>query len=158
MPACRLMLLLALPAITTLGCETGEVPTHETVTLDGRTYKLELAVTDTQRANGLMGRKSLPADGGMLFIFPGPEHLSFWMKNCVMDIDVIYIDASGRVVSILEMKPPKPGTPESGLRRYPSGYPAQFAIEIAGGTAKDMAIKRGDKIDLRTDYLTTLAR
>jgi uncharacterized protein len=93
------------------------------------------------------------------------------MRDCLVDIDIIYLDPSGRIVAMHEMKvePPRgPGEGETGdltnrayeerLRRYSSRFPAQFAIEIKGGSLPTMKLREGDKVDLPLDALKARAR
>jgi uncharacterized protein len=134
----------------------------EDVLLQGRKFTMELALTDEQRATGLMGRESLADDRGMLFVFPDtkpfPAEVSFWMKNCLMPIDVIFISREGKITAIHEMHPPLPGTPDNELTVYPSNGRVQFAIELRGGLAEELGLQVGDDLELRLDYLIGLAR
>ncbi len=134
----------------------------EEVELAGRVFRLELALDDEQRALGLMWRERLADDEGMLFVFPNrdpyPVELGFWMKNCLIPIDVIFINPDGFITAIHEMEPPEPGTPDSELPGYYSNGPAQFAIEIRGGLAAELGLQVGDYIELNRDYLLELAR
>lgn len=133
----------------------------EEVELAGRIFKLELALDDEQRALGLMWREHLADDEGMLFVFPDrepyPRELGFWMKNCLLPIDVLFIGRDGSVTAIHEMQPPEPGMPDEELPGYYSEGPAQFAIEIRGGLTAELGLTVGEKIELRYDYLVGLA-
>jgi len=149
----RCVMLVILPSLAGCGDRT-----HETVTLGGRTFHLELAMTDKARRDGLMYRDHIADDGGMLFVFPQPRVLSFWMSNCKTDIDVIFLDASGRIVSIRKMTAPDPAIRDDDLPQYGSGYPAQFAIEVQGGLTDKLALKLGEKVGLATESLKPLAR
>ncbi|MHB1156320.1 MAG: DUF192 domain-containing protein [Phycisphaerales bacterium] len=132
--------------------------THQAVTLGGRTFKLELALDDAARTKGLKYRDHIADDGGMLFVFPQPRVLWFWMNNCKTDIDVIFLDASGRIVSIRKMTAPDPSIKPGDLPQYGSEYPAQFAIEVQGGLTDKLALKLGEKVGLATESLKRLAR
>lgn len=101
---------------------------------------LERADTPETRARGLMFRETLDPEEGMLFVFPHPEAVSFWMKNTLIPLDILYIDAGKQIVRIAEN-----ATPLS-LEAIPSGVSAQYAIEIAGGRAKRDAIHVGDRV------------
>ncbi len=140
----------------------GDKLVTEDVLLQGRMFTMELALTSEQRATGLMGRESLADDRGMLFVFPDtkpyPAEVSFWMKNCLMPIDVIFISRKGRITAIHEMQPPLPGTPDNELTVYPSNGQVQFAIELRGGLAEELGLQVGDDLELRVDYLVGLAR
>lgn len=140
----------------------GDNTLTEDVLLQGRMFTMELALTNEQRAAGLMGRESLADDRGMLFVFPDtepyPAEVSFWMKNCLMPIDVIFISREGTITAIHEMQPPRSGTPDNELTVYPSNGQVQFAIELRGGLTKELGLRVGDDVELRVDYLIGLAR
>ena len=91
----------------------------------------------------------MPSDHGMLFVFAAEEHpaLSFWMKNTRIPLDVIYLDASGRVVSVHQMRP-------YDLRGVSSEGPAQYAIELNQGAAAKTGLKKGDVVHLPNDART----
>ncbi|MBI1372957.1 MAG: hypothetical protein GC159_09375 [Phycisphaera sp.] len=156
------LLLLNLPA-----CADDKGATTQRVAIGGKTFTLELMLNDDQRAQGEMGRKSIDPNGGMLFVFPDAAYRSFWMKNCLVDIDLIYLDARGRVVQAstptgktgpwVTMVPPEPlDNPDPP--GYPSQWPAQFAIELKGGAAAALNLKEGDQIDLPLDALKQRAK
>lgn len=135
------------------------------VTIDGRTFRLEVSADGDSRARGLMGRESIEPDGGMLFVFPDVAMRSFWMKNCLTDMDILFLDGSGRVTAIHEMTiepPQRPDEPEWQYEWRMPGYsslrPAQFAIELAPRTTRELDIRRGDLIPLDLGDLKRRAR
>jgi len=132
-------------------------PSVESVVIREQHFDMELALTPEQRTQGLMWRKTLADDRGMLFVFPArdpyPAELNFWMKNCLMPIDVIFLDRGGIITAIHEMEPPASNIPDDELPVYPSNGPAQFAIELPGGRAAELGLQVGDIIDLRKDFL-----
>ncbi|MHC4990854.1 MAG: DUF192 domain-containing protein [Planctomycetota bacterium] len=145
------------------GC--GQTDGFVTVVIDGKTFQLEPAVDDAARTQGLMHRESISEDGGMIFIFPDAQPRAFWMGYCLVDIDIIYLDAQGRVTAMHRMKTEPPRTDnESELQysarmsRYPSGFPAQFAIELRAGTLDQLDISVEDKIPLDLPRLKRMAR
>src|SRR5687767_12895988 len=73
------------------------------VQLGGDTFTLEVANTEAARQYGLMHRDSMPSDHGMLFVFAEEQRQSFWMKNTRIPLDIIFVDAAGKVVSIHQM-------------------------------------------------------
>ena len=98
------------------------------------TFTLEVADTDALRQKGLMRRDSMAKDRGMIFVFPDEAERSFWMKNTRIPLDIIYLDAKGRVVSIKQMKPyDLGGTPSDGAAKY--------AIELNLGRAGAAGVK-----------------
>ena len=139
-----------------------EDDTLEMVVIGGREFHLELALNNEERNIGLMGRESLSKESGMLFVFPDNEHfpqvLSFWMKDCLIPIDIIFLTREGMITAIHEMVPPDPGQVDQDLPRYSSRIPAQFAIEISGGLTRSMGLRAGDRIEIRSDYLLELAQ
>jgi uncharacterized protein len=162
-----ILLFLALPIIFyTGGCgrnnEPGVQLPVEEVQIKGVLFELELALTPEERAEGLMGREKIAKNGGMLFVYPAeppyPNDLGFWMKNCLVPIDLLFLDPTGRVVAIHEMEPPMPGTPDHELTSYRSGAPAQFAIELKGGRSAELGVTIGDVIELRFAELLEMAR
>jgi uncharacterized membrane protein (UPF0127 family) len=125
------------------------------VVLAGTPFDLELAADPASRALGLSGRRSIPDRGGMLFVFPDSRPRAFWMFHCFVDIGLLFLDASGTVVSVHEMKVEpalRIGETEAGYRtrlpRYPSGKPARYAIEVRGGTLRELRIRAGHQVNL----------
>jgi uncharacterized membrane protein (UPF0127 family) len=107
-------------------------------------FTLEVADTPRLRNKGLMYRDSMSKDHGMIFVFASEEKLSFWMKNTNIPLDILFLDSSGTIVSIHQMKP-------HDLRGTPSEKPALYAIELNEGTAKRVGVKIGDKLKLPED-------
>jgi uncharacterized protein len=113
----------------------------EVVTPKGRTkFQVELADSPREREFGLMCRKSLAADRGMLFDFGQPQDLAFWMRNTLISLDIIYIRADGRVLSIVRNARPLDESP------LPSGGPARAALELAAGRAAELGLLPGDRV------------
>jgi uncharacterized membrane protein (UPF0127 family) len=161
-----LAILFAAIAIIGSLMVVNRLDTDDTISVDlgGERFTLQLAVDPDRRARGLMKRDHLDQCRGMLFAFPDQRLRLFWMKNCLIDLDVIYLDGSGRIVSIKQMKAPPAGAPEQVLRD-PAGphaalsdYPAQFAIELNLGTADKLGLSVGGKIDLPVERLKKRAR
>ena len=127
--------------------------------INGRFFdRLEIARTTSAHRRGLMNRKELPADGGMLFVFDREERRSFWMKNTLIPLDIVFLSASGHVVSCRTMKTERPrGWRESEaeyerrLPLYPSGAPAQYVLELREGMIAELDIRVGQKIELYLD-------
>lgn len=150
---------LLLLACLAAGCQAeSSSPSLQTVQLDGRRFTLEIANRFDAREKGLSGRTEIAPDGGMLFVFPDAAVRSFWMRGCLVDIDIIFLDAGGRIVAMHAMKKEPMDTPESALVRYSSDWPAQYAIELPGGTLAQVKIRNGQKIDLPLDTLKAQAR
>ena len=130
------------------GCASAASPTHApvTVVLHGQRFSVELATDNAQRQRGLMMRQSLPADHGMLFVFPRTEPQAFWMKNTLIPLDILYFDTERRLVSMQLDVPPCKADP---CPTYPSDAPAIYVLELSAGTAQRIGAKPGDvlKID-----------
>ena len=105
---------------------------------------IEIADNDVQLMNGLMYRTSMKENQGMLFIFPYETEQSFWMKNTVISLDMIFVNSAKEIVKIHH------NTTPFSEESYSSEKPAQFVIEVnAGYTA--MGIKEGDKVIWKRD-------
>jgi len=128
--------------------------------IKGHPFTLELALSADQRHRGLSDRRSMPADHGMLFVFPYPREASFVMRRCYFPIDLIYLDRDGKVVRVHRMavEPPEIRADDAKLRGYPSGQPVQFAIELNGGWLDRLNLKRGEVIDLPLGDLKAMAQ
>jgi hypothetical protein len=115
------------------------------LTIDTRSgahlFRVELASTDAQRERGLMFRRSLPADRGMLFDFETPQPVMMWMKNTYIPLDMIFIARNGRVTHIAENAEP---LSESIIS---SDGPAFAVLEVNAGTAKRIGLAPGDKVE-----------
>jgi uncharacterized membrane protein (UPF0127 family) len=146
MPA--LLLLISLFAVCG-GCQSDTTrPEFQRVEIADETFDLELAMTPESRHQGLSGRTSIPADGGMLFVFPRERVLEFVMRDCLVPIDILFLGPTGKVIAMHEMQVEPAGTPERRLKRYSSVRPALFAIEVAEGSIRRLGVELGDQIDL----------
>lgn len=123
-------------------------PDRITIQLADERFELELAMDDDTRRRGLMHREHMDDDAGMLFAFPDERRRQFWMKNCLIDLDILFLDANGRIVATDTMMAPTEldfGVP---VDRSDSVRPAQFAIELNRGTIHRLGLEVGDTIDL----------
>ena len=111
----------------------------------GAAYRLELALTPEDQAQGLMFRESLPPKTGMLFVFPTSEPHHFWMKNTMIPLDMIWMDESGKVLYVSANTPPCKGDP---CPTYGPDGPARQVLEIAGGMAERDKITVGTTLKL----------
>ena len=91
--------------------------------------RVEVADSDEERSRGLMFREELSEGHGMLFVFDGPQMLSFWMKNTVIPLDILFFDEGGKLVSTATMEP----CVTERCPIYASGGEAQFALEVPAG-------------------------
>ena len=103
-------------------------------------FRVEVADTDATREKGLMFRKALAADRGMLFDFKAPRLVAFWMKNTLIPLDMLFIAANGHVVSIAHDAVPLSEVP------IPSGGAALGVLELRGGRAAEIGAEPGDQV------------
>jgi uncharacterized membrane protein (UPF0127 family) len=99
---------------------------------------------DTQR-HGLMERRELAADAGMLFLMPEERVQAFWMKNCYIPLDMIFADHTGRVVDVVHDAQPCPAM-RVDCPTYSSDEPAAVVLEVPGGTAERLGIAPGSRL------------
>lgn len=176
--AVRLLSVLAVCVLSAVGlyaCDDTKTVTKSAagneivkVKIKDTTFKLELVADETTRIKGMGGRDEIKEDEGMLFAFPRAMVLDFVMRDCPIDIDVIFLDSGGRVTATHAMKAetarsdeekkldPKTGANEKyekRLKRYSSRYNAQYAIELKGGTLEKLKLKNAEKIKLDLEAL-----
>jgi hypothetical protein len=103
-------------------------------------FEVEVADTPAKREMGLMYRRELPADHGMLFIFPDESVLTFWMQNTPISLDMIFIGSDLKIVGIVRDAVPFTTSARS------VGAPSRYVLEIGGGVAQKRGIEVGDKV------------
>jgi hypothetical protein len=136
-PLAPVIFLLAL-----LGCARG--PCVTILGADGKpraTVAVEVASTGAERELGLMYRKHLDDNAGMIFVFPDAAHRNFWMHNTVISLDMIFADAAGRVTGIVANAEPFSDKPVG-----PDGD-SEYVLEVNGGFCAKNAVKPGDRFD-----------
>lgn len=157
---------------TALSCRAEDVkeasgrPTYWPLTINGYLYdRIELAFTAEEQSKGLMERDVLAENGGMLFVFDSPSVRTFWMKNCRFDMDLIYMDSDGVIVSMHHMKMERARQRSESeeayynrLPTYASEKPAQFVLELAGGQLDFLGLQVGDKLDIGIRELLVMYR
>jgi uncharacterized membrane protein (UPF0127 family) len=139
----RLVLAAAFAIFASLSVSVpaADLQTLEIVTGNGvHSFAVELAVNDADRAKGLMFRRELPEGRGMLFDFERDEDVAMWMKNTYISLDMIFVQADGRIRRIAE------NTEPFSLATIPSGGPVRGVLEVIAGTAKKFGIKPGDRV------------
>jgi uncharacterized membrane protein (UPF0127 family) len=137
-------LLYVLMLTACSACASGE----PSVVLGGRTFSVEIADTAEEHALGLMYRDSMPADHGMIFLFPNEAPRRFWMKNTRIPLDIMYFDKDLKLVSISADTPP---CRVSNCPSYPSKAPARYVLELNGGVAASLGVEVGDRLTLDLD-------
>ena len=107
--------------------------------------KVEIAANETQRETGLMYRPELDFDRGMLFVFEEKAIINVWMKNTLIPLDAIFIDQTGKIVSILKNLPP---CKQAHCPIYHSSIPASFMLEVNAGFIEQQHIQTGQMLKL----------
>ena len=116
---------------TTLSIETAE----------GRhAFKIELALTPAQQSQGLMFRRRLAADAGMLFFHQRDTFATMWMRNTFVPLDMLFVAADGSIVHIVERTVPQ------SLTTISAGKPVRAVLEVTAGTVRRLAIRSGDRL------------
>ncbi len=148
------------------GCDgLRSLPEVVTVQIGGELFTVDVSADDASRIRGLQGVTEIPPDGGMIFVFPDSQVRSFWMPDCLVEIDLMFLDAQGRVTAVhtMPVEPPRRADEprpvyERRLPRYPSGFPSQFAIELRAGTLDRLGVEVNSRIDLDLPRLKALVR
>lgn len=104
-------------------------------------FTVELALDTEQRQQGLMHRTELAEDHGMLFDFGGSRPVAMWMRNTLIPLDMLFINARGRIVNIHQGAVPLSET------IIPSGGPVKYVLELKGGVVAKQGIAIGDMVD-----------
>jgi uncharacterized membrane protein (UPF0127 family) len=139
--AAVILLALFIIALGRTPVHAADPNTLEIVSKTGvHVFSVELAVTDEQRAQGLMERRSLPEGRGMLFKFEPDQVITMWMHNTYIPLDMIFIRSDGRILRIAEKT-----TPLSD-RVISSGGAARGVLEVIAGTARKLGLAPGDKV------------
>jgi len=113
------------------------------VTISGKSWYVDLAMTGQHRLRGLAGRDNLNENAGMLFIYPTPRVLVFCMRGCVIPLDIAFISRDMRVVKISTMQV-EPGL--TGDVGYSSQVPVMYTLEVPAGALRRAGVRVGDKV------------
>ena len=148
----RVLLLIVIALTWTCGDSRAEGARRDIVTFsrsnleligqDGRrhAFTVEIATSEAQLAQGLMFRKSLAPDSGMLFDFGQVRAISMWMKNTLIPLDMLFLGADGRILGIAERTVP------GSLAVIESPGPVRGVLEVNGGTASRLGLVPGDRV------------
>ena len=128
-------LILSLSVVLPGCSEAGGIDIH----VNGHRFHVEVADEPAERQHGLMERKSLGADEGMLFVFPEDQILSFWMKNTTIPLSLAYIDSNGVIREIHDLEP-------LSLRPVSSRVSVRYALEVNQGRFAELGIEPGHKV------------
>lgn len=133
--------VVAMLILTVLGAGCGGSGLKTTrLTVGSATLKIELAIDAGDQGRGLMYRKKLDADRGMLFVYDREEVRSFWMKNTSIPLSIAYIDADKEIVHITDMLP-------RSLDSHSSIHPCQYALEVNRGWFDEHGVEVGDRVE-----------
>ncbi len=134
-------LLLACCAELPQGASVLPVETIRIDTAAGpQAFRVEVAADHVSQERGLMFRREMPPDAGMLFDLHQNERIAFWMKNTVLPLDMVFIRSDGTVSSI------EPNATPYSTDPIPSAEPVRAVLEINGGRAYELGIKPGDRV------------
>jgi len=145
----RFLACLLLISLLVSGCSFKKSPlptareTIKSVCFQTTCLAVEVVTSPLERARGLMFRTKLPLNKGMLFVFPAADYYSFWMKNTLLPLDIIWLDENGKIITIKRDAPP---CPADDCPSFKPDKPARYVLEINAGMS--------DKINLATgNYL-----
>ncbi len=124
-----------------------------TVAFKGHSFMAEVAATPAEQMKGLMYRSQLAKDRCMFFLYPEDGYHSIWMKNCLISLDVAWLDAQGNVVEVHERVPPCSPMRGDDCPTYGGSVPARYFVEFPVGTFQRTGLKKGDRLgwDLELD-------
>jgi uncharacterized protein len=121
------------------------LPITATATIANQLFELEVAQTPRQQEFGLMYRTFMPLNRGMLFPFQPAQPVKFWMKHCLISLDMIFL-RQGTVVAIAAKAPPCEKTP---CPVYGPDEPVDQVIEVKGGRTAEISLKVGSKVEIK---------
>lgn len=141
-----LALCSAFPTAAAGASRAEAIAEHRAVCIRGVCFDAEIAVTAAERSQGLMFRETLAKTSGMLFVFPEEAVHRFWMKNTRIELDIVFIGADLKVVSIARRAQPCRKDP---CDLYGPEGKVAYALEIAGGLAEANGFRTGDLVEFR---------
>jgi uncharacterized membrane protein (UPF0127 family) len=104
-------------------------------------FAIEVARSAGEQETGLMKRDAMPADHGMIFVFADDQVRRFWMKNTRFPLDILFLDSTGKVVSVRQMQ-------AYDMNETSSDFPARYAVELNSGAAAQSGVQVGDILDI----------
>ncbi|SDU33663.1 DUF192 domain-containing protein [Halopseudomonas salegens] len=134
------LLIVVLLVVNSLWISPVVANPEVSVVIAGKRFQLEYVADLQSRRQGLMGRESLPDDGGMLFDFPQGTQPQIWMRNMQISLDLLYVDNQGHVVDIFAAVPPCSAMP---CPIYPASRPLRFVVELPAGSVAELGLESG---------------
>lgn len=139
-----LLCALFLSAVAPLAAQTGAKFDKSALEIESGGQRhhinIELALNNDQQMQGLMWRKTMAADAGMLFVYDHDQEITMWMRNTLIPLDMVFMAVDGRITHIRERAVPQ------SLEIIPSNGPARAVLELNGGTVRRLGLKVGDKV------------
>ena len=143
MPSCAIAIDAGAQSRVAAGAELQPIPASDLTIVSAtgpHRFKVEVAETPAQMTQGLMFRRSLAPDAGMLFDYKQPIMATMWMRNTLIPLDMLFVDAQGRIVNIHQRAVPQ------SLDVIVAAGPVRAVIELNGGTAARLGIEPGDRV------------
>ena len=135
----RLTAVLLLMISTVVGADDTALPLRE-LRIGGHGIEVEVARTEEARKRGLMGRRELAENRGMLLVYPAPERLALWMRNTLLPLSAAFLDENGVILNIARMAPER-------LDIHLSKEAAKYALEMNQGWFAERGIGPGDRVE-----------
>lgn len=129
------------------GSGPAQLPTTQVTLPDGAPIEAELAISSEEQARGLMFRAELPPDRGMLFVGSRSSRRSFWMYQCLIPLDIIWMDGAHRIVEIVRSAPPCSSTDPGACPSYGGNANSVYVLELAAGQSDAHGLRIGDRLD-----------
>jgi uncharacterized membrane protein (UPF0127 family) len=142
-----LAVLLALAAGCGGGSGDDDARPQVVIQTDGGEVEIAVEIADTseERARGLMGRKSLPENSGMIFVYPEATEGAFWMKNTLIPLSIAFYGSDGTILRILDMEPCR----RDPCPLYDPGVAFNGALEVNRGAFERLGVREGDRLELQ---------
>jgi len=135
------------PPAVPQGSAPAQLPTTQVTLPDGALVEAELAISSAEQARGLMFRAELPPGRGMLFVGSRSAQRSFWMYQCLISLDIIWMDGAHRIVEIVRSAPPCGSTDPGNCPSYGGNANSVYVLELAAGQADAHGLSLGDRLD-----------
>ena len=136
---------VAVASVSAAGFERGTATVTSATGMTRVVLQVEIARSGAQREQGLMGRRSLEAKAGMVFLYPQPHRGAFWMKDTLIPLDIAFYDGRGRILRILTMQPCR----RDPCRLYDPKVAFRAALEVTAGSFRRWGVRAGDRIVVR---------